>query len=475
MIEEIHIYASNDFHGYVQDEDNSPGLAKFTTYFKEKGAENNTLLMDQGDTWQGSIYSNSNRGRMITDCMNAARFDSRTVGNHDFDWGLAALEENTKASYDGYSTPVLGANLYDYDPETKTVGTAFQSNLAQKSVVRVLENGLKVGIVGVIGSHQITSITSKYVENIAFTDHVKAIKDEATSLRNDEGCDIVIASVHAGQEDVMGNNLADYVDLVLCGHTHSVQQGREGSLYYAQFGFYGANFGHVTLTYNRNTKSVTNTNIDVITGSDIRSAVAKVDPTIAAICKGYMDEASTLANTVVHANGTSSTFLRSTSLSSLMACALLRQAKKEGYSPLLGFTNNARANIGYGKPWTMEDIYAAFPFDNRIFVIEVNRAEVQTEITQYNSVYRDSARLDEPIGDTAVIVTIDYLAFHTNDNRDYDYFPYGHAHVLGELSINFRDALCNMLKEEGYTSGAKTLVASDFSRSKEVSKDFVYA
>ena len=125
----IEIYATNDFHGQVMEESGYMGLSKWATYLKDKGEQKNTLLIDQGDTWQGSIYSNYNHGELITDVMNYIKYDARSVGNHDFDWGLEYLASNTARSYNGYKTPVLAGNVYDYDFATKTIGTHQQSNV----------------------------------------------------------------------------------------------------------------------------------------------------------------------------------------------------------------------------------------------------------------------------------------------------------------------------------------------------------
>ena len=111
----IEIYATNDIHGTIQKDGERIGIPKLMTYLNEKGKNGNTLLIDQGDTWQGSIYSNYNHGALVTDVMNYIHYDARTVGNHDFDWGVEWLQNNTAKSYEGYSTPVLAGNVYDYD------------------------------------------------------------------------------------------------------------------------------------------------------------------------------------------------------------------------------------------------------------------------------------------------------------------------------------------------------------------------
>ena len=50
------VYASNDFHGAVMEDSSSIGLEYYGTFMKERRLEDNTLTIDQGDTWQGIIY-----------------------------------------------------------------------------------------------------------------------------------------------------------------------------------------------------------------------------------------------------------------------------------------------------------------------------------------------------------------------------------------------------------------------------------
>ena len=249
-VQTVTIYASNDIHGAIQENGDEVGLETYATFFKEKGAQPNTLLLDQGDSWQGSIYSNINYGNLVNDVMIEAGWDVRTVGNHDFDWGTDKLIANTARQYKGKTLTTLAANVYDYNFETKTFGTTHQSDIGQKTATFTLENGVKVGVVGVVGKDQITSINSLYVHDIGFTDHIQVIKEEATNLRN-AGCHIVIASCHCGQEDVKGNDLEDYVDLVLCGHTHKAEVSEENGIYYGQFYHDTKGAGEIIITYDQ--------------------------------------------------------------------------------------------------------------------------------------------------------------------------------------------------------------------------------
>ena len=472
-IKTIDIYAINDFHGAIEEQSNSRmGLINMGSYMKKKGSEANTLLLDQGDTWQGSIYSNTNYGHLINDVMCEARFDARTVGNHDFDWGLDKLKENTQRSYNGYTVPVLAANVYNYNFSTKVEGSVHQTDIGVKTVSYTLENGLKVGIVGVIGSDQITSINTVFVKDICFKDHINVIKTEATNLRN-SGCDVVIVSAHAPQDQVMNNDLENYVDLVLCGHSHDVEFGEEGDLHYAQFGAYGQQLGHITLTYDTSSHDVTDTSIVTVSPSDVVSDLnGQTDATIRNLVNTSVADCSTLANEVVASNVNGS-FYSNSNLPNMMAKAIYDTAVSEGYSDItLAMVNNARSSLTEKSQWTYADIYQAFPFDNYIYIIEATGADIVNE-AKYNYVCLNStlaAQGDEKTLNRNTkykVAVIDYLAVHTNASRYYNYFPSSNGEIKGTLSNTYRNVLKGWLNSNGYSSGTR-LNYYDFANSKDI-------
>lgn len=442
----IDIYATNDIHGQILEESNRAGIGKTMSYLKNV-KNGNTLLLDQGDTWQGSFYSNDNRGALINDVMNYVKYDSRTIGNHDFDWGQQFIKTNKETPYNGYMTPVLGANIYDFNFVTKQVGNVFQSDLARKTITYTLNNGVKVGIVGVIGRDQISSIMSKYVEDVTFIDHVQVLKDESTRLRN-EGCDVVIASVHGGQEDVLNQGLSGYVDLVLCGHTHNYETSVEDGVYFGQFGSYTSGVGHFALTYNASDKKVSNTTVEYIRASTIKNIV--IDGEIQSIIGRYAEQMDSKPDDVV-AKSVSGSFYSNEELPNLMCKAIYYQAKKEGVNDIiLSCCNYARYSLTNKTFWTYADLYQAFPFDNEIYIIEASKDEIVKEVG-YNYTYR-SPDFDGILNTNRKykIACIDFLAFHTNVNRYYDYFKDNNGAYVGKLSLTYREVLKNYLKDAGY-------------------------
>ena len=462
-IKEINIVAFNDFHGAIKEDRNEGrlGIEKLGTYLKKKSNEENTLILSQGDDWQGSVYSNYNRGRLVNDVYAYCRVNARTVGNHDFDWGVEPLEENTATGYDGYTTPVLAANVYDYDFETKIEGNIQQTSIGVPTVTYTLENGLKVGIVGIIGREQITSITSSYTQDICFKEEISIVKQYATELRED-GCGVVILSAHSGQDSLVGNELNKYVDLVLCGHTHRYESTTEDNLHYEQFGAYGERIGNIKLTYNVKTKKTNYVSKETVNYNSIGNYVSSIDPTIHSLVEQYNSECDSEANEVL-ANNVTGTFKNSYEASNLMCKAVYDQCVAEGHNDVvLTYCNQARSAL-YSGSWSYANIYQAFPFDNVIYVETVKGWDILNEVAKYNNVYinPDFDCVIDPYS-TYKIAVIDYLLYHTNAERRFDYFYYFDGTPDAQLSMNYRLIIRKWLKDNGYNNGVP-LNASDYS------------
>src|SRR6266404_9429361 len=82
------------------------GVARRATLVKRIRQENpNTLLIDAGDVFQGTPYFNFYKGEVEYKAMSLIGYDVGTIGNHDFDNGVAALAAAMKfANFDFVST-----------------------------------------------------------------------------------------------------------------------------------------------------------------------------------------------------------------------------------------------------------------------------------------------------------------------------------------------------------------------------------
>ena len=227
VIVTIDIYAINDLHGKIVDADNQPGVDELTTYLKQaQQTQEHVILLSTGDMWQGSSESNQTKGNLTTDWMNDLGFAAMTLGNHEFDWGEAPIEENAALA----EFPFLAINVYD--AQTKQ-----QASYCQSSVV-VEAGGVQIGIIGAIGDCY-SSISPDKVEDVYFitgNQLTALVRAESARLRS-EGVDFIIYAIHDGLGTSTGNSVRpmgsgmlsayyDYtlsdgsVDLVFEGHSH---------------------------------------------------------------------------------------------------------------------------------------------------------------------------------------------------------------------------------------------------------------
>lgn len=458
--EKISIYAVNDYHGHVNE---TFSLKHYGTFIKQKVNQPNTLFLDQGDTWQGSLESNYNRGRMITDVYNAAGMSARTIGNHDFDWGIDALVENTAASYHGYSTPVLAANVYDFDWDSKIVGTTQQSQIGREYVTFTLDSGIKVGVVGAISDSCEPDICTPNIMSVEFVNIIKTIQEISDTLRIEEGCDLVIASMHEGYFNYMGTELSSisplshkkYVDLGLNGHTHQREYYEENGVTFAQFGNYDNYIGKINLTYDYVTGEISQTDVYTLDTTSLLDDVPTIDPEINKIVDHYNEQTDVIGKEVLTTQ-LQGEFDRYGAMPNLVCKAMYEEAIRQGYDVSYALCNMSRMVLE-GPVVTYASLYETLPFDNLCYIVEMSGQDAYNEMNASGSlfIYRgdnEDARL--PIDSSKekyTFVVLDYIALHAGINREYDYIP--SANPIAELkkngiSYNYREVTADYMRNQ---------------------------
>lgn len=474
----IKMYGINDFHGAVIENNTNyeAGIVKVGSFFKQKGNEENTLLINSGDLWQGSIESNYNYGKLLTECMNYIEFDCFTLGNHEFDWGQKYINENRnlKDEVTSYQTPFLAANIYKYDinkGETKEY-----ANLGEKYVIKTLENGLRVGIIGVIGKNQITSITSSVVDDLIFLDPSNVIKELSDELRMEKNVDVVIASVHADEDDVLNTGITNissnshkrYVDAVFCAHSHQNEKSIENGVPFVQASYNGRSYSEIVLNVTP-TGEVSAKNYGYTYTSTISCTK---DEKIVNMVNTYKETSDKVGNEkLISSDGT---LKSSSTLMNLVTSAIYNEAKNQGYNISYAITNTGRANLESGVI-TYANLYKSLPFNNEVYIVEVSGSSLKKELG-YDStgMYRvDTSPINEK--STYRIAVIDYMALHRNSKRQYDYFPnfksIAKLEKSGQEFYNYRDITADYLRNlDG------NLITSNYSSSlNQFNKDKLYS
>lgn len=452
----IHLYGINDFHGAVLENGNEMGIVQLGSFLKTKKAQGNTLLINSGDFFQGSIESNYNYGALLTDCMNEIEFDCFTLGNHEFDWGVSMIQNNQKRKGDnGYQTPFLAANIYQYDIDSKEIGDYAQ--LGEKYTIKTLENGLKVGIIGVIGKDQITSISSQHVDDYIFLDPVPIIQDLSDELKTKKDVDVVIVDCHTDQDSITENasifNPAKitsispvsnqrYVDAVFCAHTHQNESQILNGVPFIQTSGYGRSISNIELEVDKNG------NVSCTTYTNLYSLDIKyTDEDLHQIVEKYTTITDTIGQEVL--TQTSATLDCYGTLIHVVTAAMADYAKNNDIEIDYAIANSGRADIDAGE-MTYAELYRSLPFDNEIYIIETSGRTIKNQLNySSNMMYRLDS---EPLYDneTYTIAVLDYLALHRNTDREYNYFP--DAKIIGKYThdeyelFNYRDLTAEFLR-----------------------------
>ena len=184
------------------------GLDKMATLIKairdERGS-NNVLLLDGGDTWQGSYTSLMTQGMDMVSAVKLLKPDAM-VGHWEFTFGKNRLSELLeKMEY-----PFLGGNVFDTEWEEPVYeSTAFFER-----------GGIKVAVIGQHFPYTPISNPKHLVEGWSFGIRLLEIRKNIEAARK-KGAEVVVLLSHNGFDvDQKIAGMIDGIDVILTGHTH---------------------------------------------------------------------------------------------------------------------------------------------------------------------------------------------------------------------------------------------------------------
>ena len=184
------------------------GLDKMATLIKairdERGS-NNVLLLDGGDTWQGSYTSLMTQGMDMVSAVKLLKPDAM-VGHWEFTFGKDRLSELVeKMEY-----PFLGGNVFDTEWEEPVYeSTAFFER-----------GGIKVAVIGQHFPYTPISNPKHLVEGWSFGIRLLEIRKNIEAARK-RGAEVVVLLSHNGFDvDQKIAGMIDGIDVILTGHTH---------------------------------------------------------------------------------------------------------------------------------------------------------------------------------------------------------------------------------------------------------------
>lgn len=193
------------------------GFLQLQRNFAASNPRAQTLTLFSGDAFSPSLEASVLKGEQICPVLDLVGVDIGCYGNHDFDFGDARLIDLSSR----LKFPWLLSNAFHrpLGPTKRFLGSA------QEYIVRQLDNGLRVGFIGLAGTDWPSNCED--LPPCEIESPVEVARRLARYLRFSEKCDLVIALTHMRvPEDMLVANATargdSRVDLLLGGHDHDV-------------------------------------------------------------------------------------------------------------------------------------------------------------------------------------------------------------------------------------------------------------
>ncbi len=249
----ITLLHTNDTHSHIEPfgpgngaASGKGGMARRATMVRQARASiPNLLLLDAGDTFQGTPYFNQYKGKLDFELMSKVGYDASTLGNHDFDNGVDMLLEAMAFA----RFPFLNCNF----------NCKGAPALAKRLTPWMIKEfpGFKVGLTGV-GVEFKGLVSPENHKGVDWISPDEALKPVIRHLREVQKVDLLVLISHMGY-DLHGDAIDDLhlpglvpgIDVIIGGHSHTfldqptkIQQER-GETHIFQVGWGGINLGRL--------------------------------------------------------------------------------------------------------------------------------------------------------------------------------------------------------------------------------------
>jgi sulfur-oxidizing protein SoxB len=198
----------DDFAALAHSYGRIGGLDRLATAVKVARAqrgEDHVLLLDGGDTWQGSLGANATRGQDMVDCFKLLKPDAMT-GHWEFTYGA----ERVKELAESLGFPFLALNIRDSEWQEPVFP-------AHKMFEK---GGVKVAVLGQAFPYTPVSNPRWMIPTWSFGIREEGVRASVEKARK-EGAQLVVLLSHNGFD--VDRKLAGRVagiDVILTSHTH---------------------------------------------------------------------------------------------------------------------------------------------------------------------------------------------------------------------------------------------------------------
>ncbi|WP_346916964.1 bifunctional UDP-sugar hydrolase/5'-nucleotidase [Clostridium sp.] len=390
-MKKLKIYFTSDIHGYIyptdyrDDNEKNMGILNIINQFNKDG---NTLIIDGGDTIQGSLFTNYlNNSEFdihpLATIMNEGQYDYVTLGNHDFNYGYNYL----KKYLNNLNGKCICANV---DNKTKELCILPYD-------IKTMKNGLNVGIMGFT-----TDFINRWerplnIKNFTISDTFKSVKKYYEELKNQ--CDLVIGIYHGGFENDLESHekLSDTSEniayklckefdfhILLTGHQHMEIPGHHlHNTYIAQTPPNGTKFLELDLELHEDLSLDINSSLRNVELNPNKAMYDKFLNLEKQVQKwldtpvGFLDvELQPSTHIDMAANGS-------------YLANFINQVQLDESGADISVTSFANSIKGFNKNVTVRDITSTYMFPNTLSILEVDVKTLRLALERCASYFED--------------------------------------------------------------------------------------
>ena len=275
--ETIVIFAINDPHSEIEN------FAKIKPLIDAEKARNQKVyFVAAGDLFSGNpiVDYHLNKGYPMIDMLNKTGLDVSVIGNHEFDYGQAILNDRLEQA----NFPFICDNV--------SGGTGKLGDIKGSTIIT--KDNFSIAFVGVVetgspGGYPLTH--PKKIQGLSFTEGLDSFENYK-DLKVSDDVDLIVALTHYGgykDEEILENH--DFVDLVIGGHTNQEYGVAHANGYKVMSGGNLEKISKTTLTVAN--KQITNFEFELI---NLSNSDLALDNALAEDIDGYFNNPNFYTN-----------------------------------------------------------------------------------------------------------------------------------------------------------------------------------
>ena len=391
-----------DLHGNIlptesyEGETNVGGIARCATVIHQiREHEKNVLLVDAGDTMQGTLVSFLTGGQVMVKCLNELHYDSWTWGNHEFDWGL----EKLAASGELAEMPIVVANMR----QAKDGANAFSRQIVSRLKPYIVKqiDGVKVGIIGLDTPGVPSWSRPRLIPGLEFADSVDTLRRVVPEVRA-AGAQVLVLVCHQGYREA-GDDHANQInaiardfpelDVIIGAHTHrNFPEFKVSNVLYSQADYYGIYLGRVDLVFDTEKGRVVHRRSNTL----LMDEHISFDPEILKITGGEIDSAEKMSSATL-GEATDDFWVRAlphkeTPIHDLIFDAIDSALRERGVKVDAIVHGVVENRVGLRKgAITVGDVWNIVPYENTIGVVQLTPAELREVLDEDCDMFNNSA------------------------------------------------------------------------------------